>query len=156
MFGDIYASLLAELSTALESPVRFEPDENNACVIEFPSGVAVQLELDAQKNNLVIFANLGALASGKYREEVLYESLRANDAPVPRYGNFAYLAARNQLLLWEVLPLKNLRGQDVARQLIPFAAKAAECQQAIASNTLPAIPMAAAKTTSPMGIFGRR
>lgn len=157
MFGDIYSTLLQEISSALGDVLRLEPDENNSCVIVFPGDLRVQLEPDSQQNSLLILTELGELAAGKYREEVLYEGLRANDQRPPRYGNFAYHPKRNQLVLWERLPLKNLRGQEVASFLGFFVIKALECQKAISSNMLPAIPMAPTpKMTSPMGLFGNR
>lgn len=149
---DSFELLLDELSSALGCE-KLVPDETNRCSFVTPSGVNITLELDAQGRNLTVMTLLGTLAPGKYCEEVLYEGLRANDQPPPRYGNYAYLAPSGELALCDTLAMKNLRGRTLADYLNAFYLKAIECREAIASNTLPVIGTTAKSAPPPMGLF---
>lgn len=157
MIGDTYASLLQELASILGSD-KLEPDENNSCNIGFPSGVEVQVELNSSETMLILLTELGDLSHGRYREQVLYEALRANDQNHPRYGNYAYNPNTEKLLLWDLLPMNNLNASYIASYLTNFVDKASECQKSLASNSLPAIPTTPGKGASsgPRGPFGLR
>src|SRR5688572_26408203 len=106
MVADLYETLLEELGEILK--IKLKPD-HNTCLIEFKEGVSIQLELDKQAENLLIVCDLGEIAVGRYRENLLREALKANGLPPPRNGILACSHNGLNVCMFEMLPIKNLR-----------------------------------------------
>lgn len=154
MSTDAFGALVPELGKYLNLP-DLEADEKNTCAINFgKKDVQVLLTVDEENTHLKIYCRLGEVAGGRYREEVLHELLRANELPYPRYGNFGFNFADNSANLWDKMPLKDLKGADMAEYLEKFSAKAAEVKDALNSNTVPSL--IARTTIRTGGLFGLR
>jgi hypothetical protein len=153
MVSDFYGTLLQELSEALGIDT-LEPDEHNTCLIRFINELEVQIEPDKKEDFLLIGTNFGTLPAGPYREELFKAALISNGLPYPCKGTFAYSEKRGELVMYGLLPLKELTGQGVADYLDPFMGEAIKWKEAISSGNVPAIGSFAEGTSKGGGLFG--
>lgn len=155
MVSDAYEGLLQELSKILNVPLHV--DKNHSCKIKFKDGIVVQIELDKSRESLVIGTEIGEVPPGKYRENLFKEALRANGMPDPRNGTLAYSKQANKLVLFEIMPLKDLSGEKISTFLTPFMAKAKVWKEALSRGEVPIIQSTATGKGSPgIGLFGLR
>ncbi len=108
-------------------------DHSNACSIQI-HGHVIQLQLDVAQENLWVFSKLIEISPGKFRENVLRETLKANALPDPRSGTFGYVAATNHLALFQRYPLKILNGERLAGLMGAFLETADSWHNAIAAG----------------------
>lgn len=156
MITDLFGSILQELSVALKiPPPGLYPDVNNSCLLKLKGGIIVQIELDRDGTHLIVGSELGVIRSGRYRENVFTEALKANNLPYPRYGTFAYSRQSDQLILFEMLEIRDLTGQKVADFLPPFLAKIGLWKEAIERGDVPVIATYTTGGHAP-GLFGLR
>lgn len=156
MVMDLLESLLEEFSKATNL-VPLKPDSNSSCLIALPKdGPKIQLEIDKTAQFLVIGSELGFIPPGRYRETIFKTALQANHLPHPRYGNFAYSQKADQLIMFELLPLKELNGEKIAQVYNPFVEKAIVWKDSIAKGDIPPLmgSLSASKRGSGGGMFG--
>lgn len=153
MVTDLFGSLLQELGQVMGIP-DLHPDRHNACLIKFPDGLEVQMELDGQGLELTMASNLGVLPPGKYRENVFREAMRANGMPLPLMGVFAYSKKADSLVLFQRVPTKDLSGDKINTALLPFLEKARYWKETITNNEIPQVSSVYTSTGRPGGIFG--
>lgn len=153
MVTDLYGALLEEFGHLLG--IKLTPDPHNTCLIKSKGGSAVQIEIDAAKDSLLIVSTLPELPlSGRYRESVMKEALIANNLPPPRYGIFAFSKPAGRMILFAYLDLRNLNGEKIYAFFNPFAAKAQTWYDAISQGVVPVV--SSQTTPKPGGIFGIR
>jgi len=153
MVTDTFGALLQEMGKILKLR-DLQPDGNNSCLIRFPNGTQVQLELDHSGTNLIIGCDLGLVTPGRYRENVFREALISNGLPYPRHGDFAYSRHSDHLVLTHTLPIKDLNGEKIAAALTPFLEKAKSWQEALARGDIPShLPLTFSKGGGG-GMFG--
>lgn len=138
MVRGLYESILKEFSTTLKIE-ELEPDENDTCLIKFANDLEVYLEMDKTGENFIVGSDLGEIPLGGYRENVFRMALIANSLPFPRFGTFAFSNRSNSLVLFEVLPVKDLHGDQVAEFIGPFVQKGAAWKKAIENNEMPTV-----------------
>jgi hypothetical protein len=109
-------------------------DRHNACSIQIQPHLIIQLQLDTSQENLWIFSKLIDTPPGKFRENILKEALKANALPDPRAGTLAYLAATNQLALFQTYPLSILNGERLGGLIGSFLELADSWRKAILSG----------------------
>lgn len=153
MIIDNFGMLLQELATILKIDPLI-PDSHNTCLVRFKEGVNVQLEPDKGGVNLLIGAQLGTVPPGRYREDIYREALRANGLPLPRVGTLAYSRQADALVLFELMPLKDLTGTKLADFLQSFLAKALIWQEALIKGEVPVIDSTYATGRRGGGMFG--
>jgi Tir chaperone protein (CesT) family len=153
MVSGLYEAILKEFSHTLKIET-LEPDENNTCLIRFANGLEVYLEMDKGGENLIIGSELGVIPVGGYRENLFRLALASNNAPFPRFGTFAYSNQTESLVLFDILPSKDLRGEQVAEYIAPFVQKAIVWKKAIEKGEIPAIslPGTAGPSSGMMGL----
>lgn len=154
MVTDFFGALLQELSQILQVP-GLHPDANNSCLIKFKGGMMAQIELDRSSQYVVIGIDLGAVPTGRYRENLFLEALRANGMPHPRHGTFGYSKNADHLVLFDMLHVKELNATKMAEALQPLLVKAQVWKEAIAKGDIPAIEISQSTRTSG-GLFGLR
>lgn len=154
MVTDLLGSLLQELAQTLGIP-PLKPDANNVCLVKFKGGIEVQIEMDRSGDFFLITTDLGSLPVGRYRENLFFEALKANGAPPPRHGVFAYSKQADRLILFEMLPLKELTGARIADALPLFLEKTKQWKEAISKNEMPPPPVLGGGIAQ-KGIFGLR
>lgn len=137
MVTDSFGLLLEEIGKLLDIP-KLAPDRNNSCLINFPKGPPIQFEIEKMGNHFLIACDLGEVPTGPYRENVFREALKYNGRPFPHACQFAYSKQTNKLVITHLLPLANLRGEQVIEALTPFQAIAIQWQEALARGEVPA------------------
>jgi hypothetical protein len=135
MITDKFGNLLQELGNVLKTELK--PDKNNACLLKFKSGIAIQLEVDSKGENVIIACDLGQLPQGRYRENIFREALKANGLPPPRNGIFAFAKKSESLVLYDKLPIEETTGQKLLDYLQPFSQKAELWKGAITRGEVP-------------------
>lgn len=127
-----FEELLHALGNIFHLPLHI--DRYNACSIQIHETLTIQLQLDVSQENLWMFSKLIEVPPGKFRENVLRESLKANDFPDPRTGIFGYIASANQLALFQKYPLEILNGERLAGSIGAFSEMAESWRKAIESG----------------------
>lgn len=136
MVTDALGLLLEDIGRLLNIP-HLVPDSNHSCLIKFPTGPSIQIEIDKTGNYLMIGCDLGEIPVGPYRENVFREALKANGRPFPHAAEFAYSKQSNKLVMTRYLILNSLRGETVVEALTPFQALAGQWHEALARGEVP-------------------
>lgn len=127
-----FEELLEKLSKTLSLPLA--PDQNRACAIQIKKNITVQLQMDSTEEKLLIGCKIIELPPGKFRENVLKETLKANGLPDPRIGTFAYIEQINHLFLFQYYPIEILSGERLSSLLGPFIQMAESWKEAISTG----------------------
>lgn len=154
MVAELFESLLQEIGKELKIK-DLHADRNHSCLIKFKEGISIQIERDESGEGLVIGCTIATIPPGKYRENVFREALKANGLPEPRFGTFAYSKRSDQLVLFIILPIKDLTGEKIIAVLLPFKEKATVWKDAIEHGNVPSIN-SQTTTAGGGGIFGLR
>jgi hypothetical protein len=147
---DVFAQILNDVGQHFGATLI--PDANHSCLVWIRDVIQIQLELDRTQRYFIVGANVGELPPGKFRELFLKEALRANGAPYPRVGTFAFSIRKNALLLFETFPLQTLNTNILIEFLPIFVDKAITWQDAIKNGQPPNIQYTTQKGTK--GMFG--
>jgi len=131
---DRFQELLWDLGEIIEVPLHV--DKNHACRILLDEKLPVHLEMAEEKNELLVAAFLSEIPPGRFRENVLKETLKAN-ATHHSFGTFAYIEKINTLVMQKYLSVESLSGEKLADFLESFIAEADSWRDAI-SNGNPA------------------
>lgn len=130
-----FNEMIDELAKILN--IKLSPDSNGVCLIKFPNGLNLQLERQKGSSDVFIVAELGNLFVGRYREDVLMAALRANGAPYPRVGIFAFSTPVENLVLFERVPENFVSGLKVFEIMMPLAYKAKLWKDHLARGSIP-------------------
>lgn len=126
--SDKFEEMLKGLSILLDT--KFHIDKNRACSIIFDEKIILQLELDENLENLIVFSSVCPLAPGKFRENVFLEALKENNK-FPYIAIFAYYEADNSLAMCNYLPFDTLNPEILSSYLSTFIDLAFLYQEAI-------------------------
>ncbi len=127
-----FEELLHELGSVFHLDLHV--DRKNACSIQIHPRLIIQLQLDASQEHLWIFTKIAETPPGKFRENILKETLKANALPDPRPGFFGYIHSLNQLAQFQKYPLKILNGERLGGIIGAFLEMAESWQEAILSG----------------------
>lgn len=156
MVGNAYDTLLEELARELKIK-QLKADDNNSCLIKLKDGCEIQIEPDERGENIILGTMIAQIPSGAYRANVFKEALKTNGLPPPRPGIFAWSDTADRLILFRILPIKQLTGSKVAEAIYPFAAVAIKWKETIASGQVPKVESGAITGGATAGgIFGLR
>lgn len=125
---DRFQELLWDLGEIIEVPLH--ADKNHACEILLDDTLTIHLEMDSHGEDLVIGSFIAELPPGRFRENVLKESLKVN-ATYHEFGSLAYIEKNNILILHKNLPTDELTGQKLGDFLEMFIAEAESWRSAI-------------------------
>lgn len=154
MVTDAFDALLQELGKVLQVS-GLHADAKGCCLLKLKGGIQVQLEVDRSGQSLLIVSELGQIPPGRYKENLFVEALKANGLPPPRRGTFAYSKQADSLVIFEMLELQNLNGQEIANTILPLLEKVRIWKEAITQGNVPVTVESPVKT-APGGIFGLR
>lgn len=115
---------------------HLEPDKNNSCLINYASGLSLQMELD-KRDNLVIAVRLGAIPASRYRDNVFREALKSNYANPPSDGIFAYSSKSGNLIYHVTIESQSLTADKITTKLTPFIEKATKWFEALSHGDMP-------------------
>jgi len=110
---DLFTQILQDIGTELDLPLH--TDKNHACKLVFDEKISIQLQLDTQEDRLIALATIATLPAGRFRSDVLFETLKANSFE-DKTGHFAYVNATGSLVLFDLLKEEMLKSE----KLIPF------------------------------------
>lgn len=153
MDSDFFSALLSELSQAWQVP-DLHPDRNNTCMVHLRDGLDLWMQTDEEKRVFIVLADLGRMPSGAQRTALYRAALKDNGKPPPRNGVFAYSREADSLVLFKLIPLQNLRGDQIADALAPLIEKANLWRNAMANGEIPSVD--SMRTSDRMGLFGLR
>lgn len=143
-----FGSILKEFEVFFNCAL--EPDNHNSCLITLGTGLTIQIEID-RYGFLLIGCRLGVLPMSRYRDNILQEALKSNEASLPSTGTFGFSQKSSQLILFvRVNPDKT--HQHLLALMPSFIAKAKQWSEALAAGTTPTD-----NTTRPQqasGLFG--
>jgi len=125
---DKFENLLKKLSSILDTNLKV--DSNGACSILFDNLLTVQLQPDDSFENLIIFCPIAQLLAGKFRENVLLSTLKANNK-FPYFGIFGYFSKDNSLVFFNYLDFESLNAEFLANYLSKFVDLAFKYQDLI-------------------------
>lgn len=154
MVSDLFSSLIEEFSKLLK--IKLVPSAQHCCAIKTKSGVIIQLEIDRTGQDMLMLCKLPEIPpSGRYRESLFHEALRADGLPPPQHGTIAYSKRTNQLIIFKQMRLQDLSGEKIYAAFTPFLAKAQLWHDAISHGETPQIASKATAKGSG-GLFGLR
>lgn len=154
MYRDVFSTILDELGKILQIP-GLEPDKNNTCLIKFPSGLKIWIEPHKGGNDLILACDFGIIPPGKFRENVFQEALKSNGQMPPKVGDFAYSKQADHLMLYQMIPLKELNGEKLFSLMKPFMEKALIWQETLQQGNVPSgIQGYASTRKGGSGMFG--
>lgn len=151
MVTELLGTLLQELGQSL-GVRNLQPDANNSCLLKYPDGQEIQVELDDTGEFLLIGAKLGPVPPGRYREDLFVAALKANAMPHPLHGILCYGPKADNMLMFQKINIKDLNGARIAAEIPPFVEKARLWTDAIKRGDVPLVTQEGAPRSS--GMFG--
>lgn len=146
---DRFEEILSELGNLLGATLH--PDRRGACKLNVNDILHVQIEMQPEKERLLLACMICEIPPGKFRENILKDGLRAN-WPYPIHGTLSYSEKNNNLCLFEHISLENLNGQKLLNSLNAFIAKADSWRLGVEQGQTSALVPSVKKGES--GIFG--
>lgn len=150
MVSSQFGALLKEFESFFDCPLN--PDDNNSCLIQLVSGVSIQIEMD--RHGMILFGSrLGSVLMGRYRENLVRQALKSNEATLPSSGVIGFSVKTNQFILFVKLNPLLLNSNQIMSVLPPFIAKATLWKESIEKGEIPQITPTTASNES-SGMFG--
>lgn len=128
---DRFQELLWDLGEVIDLPLHV--DKNHACRILLDEKLSIHMEMVEEQEALLLAAFLAEIPPGRFRENVLRESLKAN-ATHHSFGTLAYIEKINTLVMHRYLSAASLTGEKIAAFLEEFIAEADQWREAIQSG----------------------
>ena len=125
---DRFQELLWDLGELLELPLHV--DKNHACRILIKKKLSIHMEMVEERDALLLAAFLAEIPPGRFRENVLRESLKVN-ATHHTFGTLAYIEKINTLVMHRYIPAATLTGEKLAEILEGFIVEADQWREAI-------------------------
>jgi hypothetical protein len=146
-----FGAILKEFETFFRCSLK--PDANNSCLIKLKSGLEIQIELD-RYGLLLIGCRIAALPFSRYRDNLIQQALKSNEAFLPSQGVFGFSQKSNQIILFIKLDPTHLRADQILSLLPPFINRAKQWKEAIARGETPTVASSKATANTPSGLFG--
>lgn len=131
---DRFAELLHEAGTLINVPLQ--PDPRRACRIGVNSQIHIQLQEEENKDRILISSYICEIPPGKFRENVLKETLKENEL-FPRLGTFGYSQRQNKLAIFSYVYFPGLNADGFIDFMGNFIEKALSWKTAIETGQLP-------------------
>lgn len=132
-----FEDLIRQLGSVMDIPLR--ADNHQSCLITFiEDEVAVQIDLDANADRILIGSQLGRITPGPYRERVFTQALRANGTAAAPRGILAFSEKNDTVVLFQFLELAELTGEKLHNFLQLFKEHASLWKKALATGDVPA------------------
>lgn len=132
--SDRFALLIGDLGTLIAVPLHL--DHKRCCRLNIDNQLHLSIEEEGQKDRVLVAAFVAEIPPGKFRENVLRETLKENTL-YPRIGTFAYSERNNSLTLFSHAYYPGLHGDNFADFLGAFIEKALSWKTGIETGQLP-------------------
>ena len=129
---DRFQEIIWDLGEEIDVPLHV--DTNNSCQIVIDEKLSIQLEVEERNEKLLIAAYVSEVPPGRFRENVLKETLKINALP-NRLGTFGYIEKINMLVLFHFLPLETIKREKLADFLELFIQEASRWHSSILTGT---------------------
>lgn len=149
MVSSLFEIILKDFESFFQCSLQ--PDENNSCLIKLASGISIQIELNRQ-GQLLVGCRLGSIPMSRYRDNLIREALKFNEATFPSTGVFGFSQKSSQLILYMLIPPHQFNSASISKLMPPFIAKARKWKEAIAKGETPTIQQASSKKMA-SGLF---
>jgi hypothetical protein len=130
-----FETLIQELSSQMDIPLKV--DVHQSCRLEFPQGIAVQIDLDNSGERVLLGSELGRSPPGVYRERLLRQALIVNGWTALERGTLAYSEKNGTFVLFSYLPLAHLNGASLFHFLQAFVEHATIWSAALLRGEIP-------------------
>lgn len=117
--------------------INLKPDHNQSCLIEI-EGVRVQIDLEAEGNEIILGTFLGKLNPGPFRTKIFIEALKRNGSSHPGQGVLAFTRKNDSLVLFQYLSLAKVTGEILYAHLQDFLENASIWIDSLQKGNLPA------------------
>lgn len=151
MVSSQFGALLKEFESVFNCSLQ--PDDNNSCLINLEIGVSIQIELD-RYGMLLIGSRLGAVHMGRFRDNLIRQALKSNEATSPSTGVLGFSQKSNQLILFTKMNPHQLNHHQIIHLLPLFINKAKLWKEAIEKGTIPDLTTTETSSNKPSGLFG--
>jgi hypothetical protein len=128
---DRFEELLKQVGAQLDIALHLDP--NRACNLNINGLFHIQIEEDVRKDALLLASFICEVPPGKFRENVLREALKSNNA-YPRVGTLGYSDRNNQLALFTHISWYQLTADKFLKSFNPFLEKVDNWRLAITSG----------------------
>ncbi len=153
MPADLYSNVLEDLGGLLG--IRLEPDAKNTCMIRMKPGVDVFVEMDKNRERVILGGEVGEVPPGTYRERFFYEALRFNGKGFPRLGIFAYSGQSQTLVFFHSMEIEKASGAYLFALLPSFAKCLHAWREALEHGDIPEVELeGTASNSGGGGMFG--
>jgi hypothetical protein len=149
-----FESLLKELGQIISIP-NLESTSNNNITLTLQGKNNVILEKHKQLPLFIISFDITEIPAGRYRENVLREALKFNGLNKVHAGIFAFSKKSQKLILFDMLPLEEISGEQVHTIMMALSEKVTTWKEALSRGEIPALDPAS-RPRSGGGIFGIR
>ena len=129
---DKFEQIIWDLGEAIKIPLYV--DKNQACNLLLDEHLEIQMQMDRDETHLFLCAFVANVPPGRFREDVLRDTLKANGEPHP-HGAFAFYEKKNLLVLQQFISIEQLNGEPLVTRLEAFIQEAEEWHQAIKSGS---------------------
>lgn len=146
-----FEELIAQLGQVLD--IALHAERGRVCKLNINGVMHVQIEYDEAKDRLLFASFIAEIPPGKFRENVLKETLRMNGT-FPCLGTFAYSERNNKLAFFEYFPFPTIPADKLLEKLTTFIDRADEWRTAIEQGNLArvALPSAGISGGPPLGV----
>lgn len=127
-----FVDLMEELGDLLDTELI--PDLNQVCLIVINESINVQLEMDVTGEFILMACEIIELPPGRFREDVLKESLKINYFADLRPGILSYIGNENALVLFQNILAHGLTAEELHEHLSVFAARCENWKKAISDG----------------------
>lgn len=146
-----FEELLKELGNKMG--LNLKPDMRGSCLLNFAQGLAVQIDLYGDGDQILIGCELEQLPLGAYREKIFLQALRFNGSSGLPQGIFAFSKKNSSLVLFQTFPLLSMTGEFLFQFLKHFVTIAAAWKEALHRGEIPVVEETFARGS---GMFGLR
>jgi hypothetical protein len=127
-----FPDLIHELGEFIGEELK--TDQNNACCLEINQTLKVQIELDGPGERILLISLITELPPGKFRENILKDSLKANYLAEEKTGTLSYVERENCLVLFHYLYTFSITKDILYENLMKFIERATAWHKAIESG----------------------
>lgn len=129
-----FEDIIKEIGKQVDMPLHV--DIENTCSLLVDETLNIQIELDEKKESLLFASFISTVNPGKFRENVLLETLKANNFSFD-YPVFSYNDKNNELTLFQYLHIDYLKIDIIMSHLAQFIEVAILWKNAIHAGQIP-------------------
>ncbi len=128
---ELFEELIEGLGQAIG--VSLKAIQGKSCTLLIEEKIKVHIEKRDRKEGYLLGSMLGSLPPGRYREEVLKNSLKENHIS-SKIGSLAYNAHNDQLVLFYFIEEDRIYPDELSQILTSFTKRALSWKESLEKN----------------------